>query len=83
MEHLDLLFLEFHDTEIKLLIIFVCDYFIMILYKFIFIFIQEKEDDKLDQAMVARGVAQAEDVSVFYYTPLSQITEHYLTCSIT
>ena len=25
---------------------------------------------------MARGVAQAKDVSVFYYTPLSQIKEH-------
>ena len=83
MEHLDRLFLEFHETEIKLLIIFVCDYFVTILHEFIFIFIQEKEAEKLDQATVARGVAQAEDVSVFYYTPLSQITEHYLACSIT
>ena len=55
----------------------------MILYEFIFIFIQEKEAEKSDQATVARGVAQAEDVSVFYYTPLSQVTEHYLTRSIT
>ena len=62
MEHLDLLFLEFHETEIKLLIIFVCDYFVMILCEFIFIFIQEKEAEKSDQATVARGVVQAEDV---------------------
>ena len=26
--------------------------------------------------MAARGVAQGKDVSVFYYTPLSQIKEH-------
>ena len=26
--------------------------------------------------MVARGVAQADDVSVFYYTPLLHIKEH-------
>ena len=83
MEHLDQLFLKFCETEIELLTIFVCDYFIMILYEFIFIFIQENEAEKLDQAMAVRGVAQDEDVSVFYYTPLSQITEHYLTCSIT
>ena len=74
MEHLDLLFLEFYDTEIKLLIIFVCDYFVMILYEFIFIFIQEKEAEKLDQAMVARRVAQAEDVSVFLLHSI--VTDH-------
>ena len=74
MEHLDLLFLEFYDTEIKLLIIFVCDYFVMILYEFIFIFIQEKEAEKLDQAMVARRVAQAEDVSVFLLH--TTVTDH-------
>ena len=83
LERLDQLFLEFHETEIKLLIIFLCDYFVMILYQFIFIFIQEKEAEKSDQATAARGVAQAGSKCFFYYTPLSQITEHYLTCSIT
>ena len=76
LEHLDQLFLEFHETEIKLLIIFVCDYFVMILYEFIFIYIQEKEAEKLDQATAARGVAQAEDVSVFllHFTVTDHIT---------
>ena len=32
LQHLDQLFLEFHETEISHLIIFVCNYFIMILY---------------------------------------------------
>ena len=40
----------------------------------VFIFIQEKEDDKLDQAMVTRGVAQAEDVSVFLLHSI--VTDH-------
>ena len=56
------------------MIIFVCDYFITILYEFIFIFIQEKEAEKSDQATVARGVAQAEDVSVFLLH--STVTDH-------
>ena len=56
---------------------FVCDYFVMILYSFIFI--QEKEGEKSDQASVASattgGIGQAEAVSAFYYIPLSQITD--------
>ena len=51
----------------------------MILYSFIFI--QEKEVEKSDQGSVASattgGIGQAEAVSVFYYTPLSQITDKY------
>ena len=88
MERLDLLFLEFCETEIKLLIIFVCDYFVLILYEFIFIFIQEKEAEKLDQATVAMGVAQADGVSVFLLHPTvtdhrTLLTlQHYLTCNI-
>ena len=77
MQHLDQLFLEFRETEIIHLIIFVCDYFIMILYSLIFI--QEKEGEKSDQALVASAttgeIGQAEAVCVFYYTPLSQITD--------
>ena len=48
----------------------------MLLYSFIFIFIQEKEAEKSDEATAARGVAQGKDVSIFYNTPLSQIKEH-------
>ena len=58
--------MEFSETEIKLFIVFLGDYFIIILSKFTFIIFQEREE-KSDQATAAIGEAKDKDVSVFFY----------------
>ena len=61
------------------MIIFLGDYFIIIMSKFTFIIFQESEE-KSNQATVPTVEAKAKDVSVFFliFTLLSQIKEHKL-----
>ena len=71
--------MEFSETEIKLFIVLLGDYFIIILSKFTFIIFQEREE-KSNQATAPTVETKAKDVSVFFliFTLLLQIKEHKL-----
>ena len=66
LDHLDLLLFGISETEIKLFIVFLGDYFIIILSKFTFIIFQEREE-KSDHATAAIGEAKAKDVSGVFF----------------